>query len=276
MYLARFSYDVLPANRPKAVDFVRREVEAARSQSLNARLLIPLSRAQDHSRWRPLVCCWLVILAIVAVGGAVLQQLGPPPEAALRDRASAELQRAANTGELEPSLAAAFYPADGQLPQPEGTKLPRRVLAPVLTIEPASVAAALASPTVFQPPPRAEREGTRPPPAAQASTNAGGKDPETHDRVLVTLHPARPEDGKALAGRLASRIGLAPDQIDAGEARDLGSRAMIRFYSSKDHPLARRLGKAVGEMGYVWQIENLADRPSPPGHQALEVWLPRQ
>jgi len=41
MYLARFSYDVLPANRHKAVDFVRREVEAARSRSLNARLLIP-------------------------------------------------------------------------------------------------------------------------------------------------------------------------------------------------------------------------------------------
>jgi len=30
MYLARFSYDVLPANRRKAVDFVQREVEAAR------------------------------------------------------------------------------------------------------------------------------------------------------------------------------------------------------------------------------------------------------
>ncbi len=46
MYLARFSYDVLPANRHKAVDFVRREVEAARSRSLNARLPIPLTRAQ--------------------------------------------------------------------------------------------------------------------------------------------------------------------------------------------------------------------------------------
>jgi hypothetical protein len=46
MYLARFSYDVLPANRRKAVDFVRREVEAACGQDLNARLLIPLTRAQ--------------------------------------------------------------------------------------------------------------------------------------------------------------------------------------------------------------------------------------
>ncbi len=46
MYLARFSYDVLPANRQKALDFVRREVKAARSDGLTARLLIPLTRAQ--------------------------------------------------------------------------------------------------------------------------------------------------------------------------------------------------------------------------------------
>ena len=30
MYLARFSYDVLPKNRHSAIDFIRREVEAAR------------------------------------------------------------------------------------------------------------------------------------------------------------------------------------------------------------------------------------------------------
>ena len=46
MYLARFSYDVLPVNRERAIDFVRREVEAARSNALNARLLVPLTRPQ--------------------------------------------------------------------------------------------------------------------------------------------------------------------------------------------------------------------------------------
>ena len=39
MYLARFSYDVLPVNRQRAIDFIRREVEAARGNGLNARLL---------------------------------------------------------------------------------------------------------------------------------------------------------------------------------------------------------------------------------------------
>jgi hypothetical protein len=45
MYLARFSYDVLPANRERALDLVRREVEACRRDGRNARLLVPLTRA---------------------------------------------------------------------------------------------------------------------------------------------------------------------------------------------------------------------------------------
>lgn len=46
MYLARFSYDVLPINRRRAVDLIRREVEAARTDGLQARLLVPLTRGQ--------------------------------------------------------------------------------------------------------------------------------------------------------------------------------------------------------------------------------------
>jgi hypothetical protein len=45
MYLARFSYDVLPINRQRAIDFIRREVEAARQTGLSARLLVPLTRS---------------------------------------------------------------------------------------------------------------------------------------------------------------------------------------------------------------------------------------
>jgi hypothetical protein len=46
MYLARFSYDVLPANRQRAIELIRREVEAARRDGHDARLLVPLTRAQ--------------------------------------------------------------------------------------------------------------------------------------------------------------------------------------------------------------------------------------
>lgn len=46
MYLARFSYEVLPVNRQRALDFIRRELEAATAAGLKARLLVPLTRGQ--------------------------------------------------------------------------------------------------------------------------------------------------------------------------------------------------------------------------------------
>ncbi len=44
MYLARFSYDVLPINRQRAIEYIRRELEAAQDKNLHARLLVPLTR----------------------------------------------------------------------------------------------------------------------------------------------------------------------------------------------------------------------------------------
>ena len=49
MYLARFSYSVLPVNRQRAIDFIRREVKAARSNKLEARLLVPLTRGKGEA-----------------------------------------------------------------------------------------------------------------------------------------------------------------------------------------------------------------------------------
>ncbi|MBV9860957.1 MAG: hypothetical protein JO267_02290 [Alphaproteobacteria bacterium] len=46
MYVARFSYDVLPINRQRALEFIRREAQAARDNGLNPRLLVPLTRGQ--------------------------------------------------------------------------------------------------------------------------------------------------------------------------------------------------------------------------------------
>jgi hypothetical protein len=48
MYLARFSYDVRPVDRQRAIEFIRREVEAARGKGLNARLLVPLTRGYGN------------------------------------------------------------------------------------------------------------------------------------------------------------------------------------------------------------------------------------
>jgi len=44
MYIARFSYSVLPVNRKQALDFIHREVKAAQRKKMKARLLVPLTR----------------------------------------------------------------------------------------------------------------------------------------------------------------------------------------------------------------------------------------
>ena len=93
---------------------------------------------------------------------------------------------------------------------------------------------------------------------------------------LIILHPATSDSGGAMAGHLASGLGLSSDQIATGAAANAVPRAIIRFYSAEDHPLARRLGTELAQMGYAWQIENFAERPSSPGHQAIEIWLPRR
>jgi hypothetical protein len=46
MYLARFSYDLLPVDRDRAMGSIRNEVEAALAEGLNARLLVPLTRGE--------------------------------------------------------------------------------------------------------------------------------------------------------------------------------------------------------------------------------------
>jgi hypothetical protein len=45
MYLARFSYDIKPVDRERAIELIRREVDAAGANGLKARLLVPLTRA---------------------------------------------------------------------------------------------------------------------------------------------------------------------------------------------------------------------------------------
>jgi hypothetical protein len=45
MYLARFSYDIKPLDRDRAIELIRREAEAAGANGLKARLLVPLTRA---------------------------------------------------------------------------------------------------------------------------------------------------------------------------------------------------------------------------------------
>ena len=241
-----------------------------RSQSSFAVLdVLRLTVARASSRWRPLLCFWLAILAIAAAGGVVLHRLGPLPERSRGDQARSEPQHPTEPWTV-PALLAAV--------QPGSTEPLARAPSTAEPSAPAPSATAAAPP----PAPVAARtdpgeQPTRPPPPLQA-TNDDLEGTRRDDRVLVTLHPAAgSRDGGVQAGQLASEVGLAPDLIGAGTASGLGQgKAMIRFYSARDHALARRLGQGLTGMGYAWRIENLSDRPSPLGRQTVEIWLPRR
>lgn len=45
MYIARFSYAIRPVDRDRALEFLRQQVDAAQDNGLEARLLVPLTRA---------------------------------------------------------------------------------------------------------------------------------------------------------------------------------------------------------------------------------------
>ena len=45
MYVARFSYAIKPIDRDRALELLGQEVKAARDQGMEARLLVPLTRA---------------------------------------------------------------------------------------------------------------------------------------------------------------------------------------------------------------------------------------
>ena len=49
-YLARFSYDVLPANRQRALDLIRREVAAARRAGRDVPAPLPWTSATRRRR----------------------------------------------------------------------------------------------------------------------------------------------------------------------------------------------------------------------------------
>lgn len=44
MFIARFSYDILPADRDTAIELIGQEISAAQERGLVARLLVPMTR----------------------------------------------------------------------------------------------------------------------------------------------------------------------------------------------------------------------------------------
>lgn len=214
-----------------------------------------LFRGRLVSGWQSLLLFWFAILAVAAVGWAVLEFLGPPPERSARDQVAADLRHEA--GPVQPAPPK---------PEPSKPEPPKTVPAP-----PVAVAPLRPAPDQQVPPP------PRPLPDAQAPANAAQQSAPPRSRVLMVLHPAARSDNRtAAASRLAAQVGLAPDQVDVGAPGEVRSEATVRFYSAGDHAMARRLGQELKRMGYAWRIENFSDRAWAWKDQAIEVWLPER
>lgn len=208
-----------------------------------------LVREQIVSPWRPLLWFWSAVLLVFGVGAVALQLLGPPERLAgdgltVEDAQPAPLPASAPSLAAPGALPAPVRPQPGPAPQAAAA-----VPAPLAT--PGNVAPGSVAPGSL---------------AQQGSPSAG--------RVALVLHPPPTADGVAIANRLASRAGLDQDQIEVGTTGDVKTTAVIRFYATDDHPLARRLGKELRKMGYAWRIENYAERSWTWKDQATEVWLP--
>lgn len=217
--------------------------------------VLSLAKYRRGSRWRSLVWFWLAILSIPALGGLVLEILGPP-----HDR----------TPDVHAPQRTAALSAGPERPL---TASPRPIAPVALTAPAAATTPATSAPTRSEPGP-APQPG--PIPDAQAPAITAQSDVPPRGRVLIMLHPARSEGSEKIASRLAAQAGVDPGQIDVGPIGVAKSRAVIRFYSEGDHALARRLGQELAHMGYTWKIENFAARSWAWKDQAIEVFLPEK
>lgn len=200
---------------------------------------LSLAQYRLGSRWRSLAWFWLSILAATAALGLVLEILGPPPG---RMAAAQPAPEAVQPVPFAKPVQAASRPAE-----------PERLAAPA-------------------PARRPEPDQLAPPPPTLAADPQ--LDAPTPARATLVLHPARPGVGATIASRLGTQTGLAPEQVDVGSVVEGRSEAVIRFYVVGDHPLARRIAKELGRMGYPWRIENFATRTWAWKDQAIEVFLP--
>ena len=215
--------------------------------------VLSLAKYRLGSRGRSLLWFWLSILSIAALGGLVLEMLGPPP---------------ARSQAFQASQPAAAPPVGPERPL---TASSRPAALTEVTTSVAALTPAVPAPARPEPGP-APQPG--PIPDAQAPGATAQQDAPPRGRVLILLHPARSEGSAAIASRLAARASLDSDQIDVGPTSEAKSRAVIRFYSEGDHALARRLGQELARMGYSWKIENFAARSWAWKDQAIEVFLP--
>lgn len=188
--------------------------------------------------WRPLIRFWLVLLAVGAALAGTLEYFGPPARGSAQ-----EPEPPGGRGEIVEAERA----ASATLPPDAGS---------------GGQAPSGASPAP---------QGT--PTAGEIGQSAVSPAPATARRLTV-FHTAGSATAAAAVQRLTAQAGLTAEAVWAEPAVISSPRANVRFYTIDDHPLARRIGRELGRIGYAWQIENLSAQATPSEPRGVEVWLP--
>jgi hypothetical protein len=81
------------------------------------------------------------------------------------------------------------------------------------------------------------------------------------------LAPAEIHQLTAILGSRFSRIKLA------GEDR-IRPNAIIQYYSLRDHPITKDIGRELGRMGYQWRIEHVTTERDESPSDIVDVWIP--
>jgi hypothetical protein len=253
----------------------------------------------------------LLAVAIIAMGGAAafLHASRPP-----RGHPDAKPHSALGMASVQPAPESAHLrqpalPPKIAQPQPPGgvaeVDIPAGRPANPASIRPTPEALSLSSPDPSEPV-RAERQVTDPPEIAEAATlpaavttqpksidfpaprqeadasaspaptRAAAEVPESEAAkpVLRVYYPHGSSRAEANARSLSARINSKLTSSDFEAQTNLPSDAVIKFSEERNHPLARVIGKSLGDSGYRWKIESTSS--SVGSHRnMIEVWLPR-
>jgi hypothetical protein len=109
--------------------------------------------------------------------------------------------------------------------------------------------------------------------APPAGEGAKVHEPDTVKPVLWVYYPQGSSRAEANARSLSARMGSSVTSADFKAQTNPPNGAVIKFSEKKDHALARKIGKSLGDSGYRWKIENSSSSVGPP-RNTIEVWLP--
>ncbi len=74
--------------------------------------------------------------------------------------------------------------------------------------------------------------------------------------------------------QLAAILGSRFSQIKLAAEDRVRPKAIIQYYSVRDHPTTSDIGRELGRMGYRWEIEHVTTQRSESPSDVVDVWIP--